>query len=112
MGCKRNIVNDLMCDKLVRAVRFRAPLWQIRTLKRSPRTRTGLFAFNSRVVGKQELIIDPAQEWWVRTPSIRFFPAIPARNNRSFDWFLIGEKENRERSPAENPPPQNTIVRN
>jgi hypothetical protein len=33
-------------------------------------------------------------------------------NTRSFDWFLIGEKENRERGPAENPPPQNTIVRN
>ena len=31
--------------------------------KGSPGTRTGLFAFNSRVVGKQELIIDPAQEW-------------------------------------------------
>jgi hypothetical protein len=24
-----------MCDKLVRAVRFRTPLWQIRTLERS-----------------------------------------------------------------------------
>jgi hypothetical protein len=31
----------------------------------------------------------------VRKPSIHFFPAIPARNNRSFDWFLIGEKRNR-----------------
>ena len=51
MGCKRDVVNDLICDKLVRAVRFRTPLWQIRTLKRSPGTRTGLFAFNSRIVG-------------------------------------------------------------
>jgi hypothetical protein len=27
-------------------------------------------------------------------------------------WLLIGEKENRERSPAERPFPQNAIVRN
>ena len=32
---KRHILHDLMCDKLVRAVRFRTPLWQIRTLERS-----------------------------------------------------------------------------
>ena len=36
---------------VVRAVRFMTPLWQILTLKRSPGTRTGLFAFNSRIVG-------------------------------------------------------------
>jgi catechol 2,3-dioxygenase-like lactoylglutathione lyase family enzyme len=41
-----------------------------------------------------------------------FSPVIPARNNRSLDWFVIGEKENRERTRAENPPPQNAIVRN
>jgi hypothetical protein len=35
---------------VVRAVRFMTPLWQILTLKRSPGTRTGLFAFNSRIV--------------------------------------------------------------
>jgi len=35
--------------------------------------------------------------------AVRNFPAIPARNNRSFDWFLIGEKENRERSPGGEP---------
>jgi|SRR6266403_479913 len=42
MGCKRHIVNDLICIILVRAVRFRTPLWQIRTLKRSSGTRTFL----------------------------------------------------------------------
>jgi hypothetical protein len=63
-------------------------------------------------VGKPELIIDPAQEWQCENRASIFFPAVPARNNRSFDWFLIGEKENRETSPAENPPPQNAIVRN
>jgi hypothetical protein len=41
---------------VVRAVRFMTPLWQILTLKRSPGTRTGLFAFNSRIVGKPSLI--------------------------------------------------------
>ena len=62
-----------------------------------------------RFVGKQEVMIDPAEKV-VRKPSIHFFPAIPGRNNRSFDWFLIGEKENRERIPTENPPPQKIIV--
>ena len=33
---KRHILHDLMCDKLVRAVRFRTPPWQIRTLERGP----------------------------------------------------------------------------
>jgi hypothetical protein len=33
---KRHIVNDLVCDKLVRAVRFRTPLSQIRTVTHSP----------------------------------------------------------------------------
>ena len=56
MACKRYIVNDLICDKLVRAVRLRTLLWQIRTPKRSPGTRTGFFAFNSRIVGKPEVI--------------------------------------------------------
>ena len=28
----------------------------------------------------------------VRKPTIHFSPAIPPRNNRSFDWFVIGEK--------------------
>ncbi len=56
MACKRYIVNDLICDKLVRAVRLRTPLWQIRTPKRSPGTRTGFFAFNSRIVGNSSLI--------------------------------------------------------
>ena len=37
----------------------------------------------------------------VRKPSIHFFPAIRARNNRSSIGFLIGKEENRERSPAE-----------
>jgi hypothetical protein len=45
----------------------------------------------------------------VRKPSVHFSPAIPARNNRSFDWLAIGEKENRERSPAENPPLANIV---
>jgi hypothetical protein len=36
---------------VVRAVRFMTPLWQILTLKRIPGTWTGLFAFNSRIVG-------------------------------------------------------------
>jgi len=48
----------------------------------------------------------------VRKPRIHFSPAIPARNNRSFDWFVIGEKPNRESSPVENPPLRNAIVRN
>jgi len=39
----------------------------------------------------------------VRKPSIHFSPAIPARNNPSFDWFVIGEKENRKRNPAAKP---------
>ncbi len=91
---------------------FRTPLWQIRTLKRSPSTRTGLFAFNSQIVGKQELVIDPAQEWQCENRASIFSPAIPARNNRSFDSCVIGEKESRERIPAENPPLQNAIVRN
>jgi hypothetical protein len=60
--------------------------------------------YNSRLVGKQELIIDPAQEWQCETEH-PFLPSYSARNNRSFDWFVIGEKENR-------PPLQNTIVRN
>ena len=38
----------------------------------------------------------------VRKPSIHFSPAFAAPNNRSFNWFVIGEKENRERSTAEN----------
>jgi hypothetical protein len=32
---------------------------------------------------------------------------ISVRERLSFDWFLIAEKENRERSPAENPPARN-----
>jgi hypothetical protein len=31
---------------------------------------------------------------------MHFSPAIPARNNQSFDWFVIGEKENRARHLA------------
>ncbi len=46
-----------------------------------------------RMGGKQELLEDPAQEMAVRKPSIHFSPSIPARNNRSFDWFVIGENE-------------------
>jgi hypothetical protein len=34
-----------------------------------------------------------------------------ARNNRSFDWFVIGEKE-KLRIPAEDPPPQKVNVQN
>src|ERR1700676_1863251 len=42
---KRHIVNGLICDKLVRAVRFRTPLLQIRTPehKHSPGTRNRIF---------------------------------------------------------------------
>ena len=40
----------------------------------------------------------------VRKPRIPFFPASAGRNNRSFNWFAIGEKESREKSRAENPP--------
>jgi len=36
------------------------------------------------------------------------YPATGALSNR----FVIGEKENRKRSPAENPPLQTAIVRN
>jgi hypothetical protein len=46
----------------------------------------------------------------VRKPSIHFSAAIPARNNPTFDWFVIGEKEE-PRSPAEDPPLQRVIVR-
>jgi hypothetical protein len=44
----------------------------------------------------------------VRKPSIHFSPAVPAKNNRSFHWFMIGDKENRARSPAEDPPLRNS----
>ena len=50
----RHIVNHLPCDDLIRAVRLRTPLLQIRTLERRSGTRTGLFAFNSRVAGQPE----------------------------------------------------------
>jgi hypothetical protein len=67
---------------------------------------------HSRLVGKEELMIDPAQEWQCEnrasiSPQL-FLPGIIGRSI----GFLSGEKENRERSPAENPPLQNTIVRN
>lgn len=39
----------------------------------------------------------------VRKSNIHFFPTIPARNSWLFDWFVVGDKENRERSPAEKP---------
>src|SRR5216683_7132292 len=66
---------------VARAVRFRTPLWQIRTLKRSPGTRTGLFAFSAgcRPTGTYDR---SRPRMAVRKPSIHFFPAIPARNNR------------------------------
>jgi hypothetical protein len=39
-------------------------------------------------VGRQTgTYIDPAQEWQSEN---HFFPAISAKNNRSFDWFVIG----------------------
>jgi len=34
----------------------------------------------------------------VRKPSIHFFSTIPAINHRLFDWFVIGDKENLNRS--------------
>ncbi len=71
-----------------------------------------MFAFNSQIVGQQELVIDPAQQWQCENRASIFSPAILARNNRSFDWFVISENENRERSPSENPPLQNAIARN
>ena len=43
----------------------------------------------------------------MRIPSIHFSQLILASNNRSFDGAVIGEKENRETIPAENPPPYN-----
>jgi hypothetical protein len=46
----------------------------------------------------------------VRKVSIHFPQLLPSRKNRSCSWFVIGEKENRERSPAEKPPRQNTIL--
>jgi hypothetical protein len=59
---------------VVRAVRFMTPLWQILTLKRSPGTRTGLFAFNSRIVGKQEVI--------------RFLPDCPLYGRNAAETWL------------------------
>jgi len=54
--------------------------------------------------GQPELIIDPAQEWQCENrASISSQLLLPGIIGRSI-WFLIGEKENRERSPAENPP--------
>jgi hypothetical protein len=62
------------------------------------------------------LMITHYVNWWIVSKQAKtehpFSPVIPARNNRSFDWFVTGEKENRERSPAEKPPLQNGIVRN
>ena len=48
---------------------------------------------NSRLVGKQELINGSCPRMAVRKPSVHFSPAIPPRNNQSFDWFVIGEKK-------------------
>jgi hypothetical protein len=42
---------------------------------------------------------------------MHFSPAIPARNNQSFDWFVIGEKENRARHLAMGRP-SDRIARN
>ena len=65
-----------------------------------------------RLFGKQELMIGPAQEWQrenrVSISSQLFLPGIIGRSI----GFLIAEKENRESSPADNPPPQNTIAGN
>ena len=66
----------------------------------------------ARLVGKPELLINRScPRMAERKPSIHFSPAIPARNNRPFDWFVIGEKE-KPRSPAEDPPLHRVIVRN
>jgi hypothetical protein len=46
----------LMENALGCAVRFRTPIWQFLALKRTPGTRTGLFASNSRIVGNPYLI--------------------------------------------------------
>jgi hypothetical protein len=63
-------------------------------------------------VGKQ-ILLKPVLERAVRKPkSLHFSPALLPRNNRSFDWFVIGEKESRQRIPVENPPLQSVIVRN
>jgi hypothetical protein len=48
----------------------------------------------------------------VRRPNIHFSSAIAAGNNRSFNWFVIGEKENLERSPAENASPLDVMLPN
>ena len=51
-------------------------------------------------VGKEELIyLLPANG---RAKII----SLSAKNNRSFDWFVIGEKKNRSEAPAEDPPLQ------
>jgi len=53
------------------------------------------------IVGKQELINGSCPRMAVRKTEHPFLSSYSARNHRSFDWFVIGEKENRERSPAE-----------
>jgi hypothetical protein len=58
-----------------------------------------------RLVGKQELIKDPAHEWQCENrASISPHLFLPGIIGRAI-WFVIGEKERR---PAESPPPQNT----
>jgi hypothetical protein len=61
--------------------------------------------------GKQELINRSCLKNGTAKTEHAFSPAFPARNNRSFAWFAIGEKE-RPISPAEDPRPQKVIVRN
>jgi hypothetical protein len=59
-----------------------------------------------RIVGKQELISLLLENGRAKIISLS------AKNNRSFDWFVIGEKKKRREAPAEDPLLQNTIVRN
>jgi hypothetical protein len=47
-----------------------------------------------------------------RPQSFRFFQIFLPRIIRSFDWFVIGERETVKEVLAENPPLQNVIVRN
>jgi len=68
---------------------------------------TGSYAL---VSATQAQFPDRRQAGSYRRSSIHFSPAIPARNNRSFDWFVIGEKENRERGPENPPHPLNGAI--
>jgi hypothetical protein len=46
---------------------------------------------------------DPALEGQCKNPITPLFPSVVARNNRSFDCFVIGEKEEREEKPGGEP---------